>query len=467
MLGRTRHVHFVGIGGVGMSGIAELLANLGYVVSGSDINRSELTEHLVVSCGVVVYEGHATDNVVGADVVVFSSAVKATNLEILEAKRLGIPVVLRAEILAELMRFKFSIGVAGAHGKTTTTSMIALVLDRAGLDPTAVIGGRLSAFGGNARLGSGKYMVAEADESDRSFLLLWPSIAVITNIDQEHIESYGSFAKLQQAFVDFANKVPFYGAVVACADDAELMGLAKSMRRRVVSYGLSSNEADFMAMNSETISFGVRCLVKKRRRAGDRITLGELQLPIPGLHNLRNALAAVAVADEIGIDFSTTAKALAEFHGVDRRFQRYDEQGSITIIDDYGHHPTELAAVLETARSVFARRLVVVFQPHRFTRTHQLIDQFGPALVDADEIILTDIYPAGEEPIPGVTIDLLANSLRRDGLRVKIARELDEVVPMVLDIAQPGDVVMTLGAGSISRVPARLIEALRKEERLH
>ncbi len=467
MLGRTRHVHFVGIGGVGMSGIAELLANLGYVVSGSDINRSELTEHLVVSCGVVVHEGHATDNVVGADVVVFSSAVKATNLEILEAKRLGIPVVSRAAILAELMRLKFSIGVAGAHGKTTTTSMIALVLDRAGLDPTAVIGGRLSAFGGNARLGSGKYMVAEADESDRSFLLLWPSIAVITNIDQEHMESYGSFAELQQAFVDFANKVPFYGAVVACADDAGLMGLTKSMRCRVVSYGLSSNEADFMAMNSETRSFGMRCLVKKRRRAGDQITLGELQLPIPGLHNLRNALAAVAVADEIGIDFPTTAKALAEFHGVDRRFQRYDEQGSITIIDDYGHHPTELSAVLETARSVFARRLVVVFQPHRFTRTHQLIDQFGPALVDADEIILTDIYPAGEEPIPGVTIDLLANSLRRDGLRVKIARELDEVVPMVLDIAQPGDVVMTLGAGSISRIPARLIEALRKEERLH
>lgn len=467
MLGRTRHVHFVGIGGVGMSGIAEVLANLGYVVSGSDINRSELTEHLVVSCGVVFHEGHAADNVVGSDVVVFSSAVKATNLEILEAKRLGIPVVPRAEILAELMRLKFSIGVAGAHGKTTTTSMIALVLDRAGLDPTAVIGGRLSVFGGNARLGSGKYMVAEADESDRSFLLLWPSIAVITNIDQEHMERYGSFAELQQAFVDFANKVPFYGAVVACADDAGLMGLAKNMRRRVVSYGLSSNEADFMAINSETISFGVRCLVQKRRRGGNQITLGELQLPIPGLHNLRNALAAVAVADEIGIDFSTTAKALAEFYGVDRRFQRYDEQGSITIIDDYGHHPTELSAVLETARSVFARRLVVVFQPHRFTRTHQLIDQFGPALVNADEIILTDIYPAGEEPIPGVTIDLLANSLRRDGLRVKIARELDEIVPMVLDIAQPGDVVMTLGAGSISRVPARLIEALKKEKRLH
>ena len=467
MLGRTRHVHFVGIGGVGMSGIAELLANLGYVVSGSDINRSELTEHLVVSCGVIVHEGHAADNVVGADVVVFSSAVKATNLEILEAKRLEIPVVPRAEILAELMRLKFSIGVAGTHGKTTTTSMIALVLDRAGLDPTAVIGGRLSAFGGNTRLGSGKYMVAEADESDRSFLLLWPSIAVITNIDHEHLERYGSFTELQQAFVDFANKVPFYGAVVVCADDAGLMGLAKSMRRRVVSYGLSSNEANFLAINSETISFGMRCLVQKRRRAGDQITLGELQLPVPGLHNLRNALATVAVADEIGIDFSTTAEALAEFHGVDRRFQRYDEQGSITIIDDYGHHPTELSAVLETARSVFARRLVVVFQPHRFTRTHQLIDQFGPALANADEIILTDIYPAGEDPIPGVTIDLLANSLRRDGLRVKIARELDEVVPMVLDIAQPGDVVMTLGAGSISRVPARLIEALRKEERLH
>lgn len=467
MLGRTRHVHFVGIGGVGMSGIAEVLANLGYVVSGSDINRSELTEHLVSSCGVVVHEGHAANNVVGADVVVFSSAVKTTNLEILEAKRLGIPVVPRAEILAELMRLKFSIGVAGAHGKTTTTSMIALVLDRAGLDPTAVIGGRLSAFGGNTRLGSGKYMVAEADESDRSFLLLWPSIAVITNIDQEHMERYGSFTELQQAFVDFANKVPFYGAVVACADDAELMGLVKSMRRRVVSYGLSSNEADFMATDSEAISFGVRCLVQKRRHTGNQVTLGELQLPIPGLHNLRNALAAVAVADEIGIDFSTTAEALAEFDGVDRRFQRYDEQGSITIVDDYGHHPTELSAVLETARSVFARRLVVVFQPHRFTRTHQLIDRFGPALVNADEIILTDIYPAGEDPIPGVTIDLLANSLRRDGLRVKIARELDEVVPMVLDIAQPGDVVMTLGAGSISRVPARLIEALRKEERLH
>ena len=460
-----------------MSGIAELLANLEFEVSGSDAKRSDATRRLEEKFGVKVHEGHSAAHVGDAEVVVFSSAVRPSNPEILEASRRGIPVIPRAEMLAELMRLRFSIAVAGSHGKTTTTSMIAVVLERAGADPTAVIGGRLSAFGSNARLGRSEYLVAEADESDRSFLMLWPTIAVLTNIDHEHMDSYGSFADLQQAFVEFANKVPFYGSVIACADDAGLAAVLPRVNRRVVTYGLhdaagpAANAArrassDTQAgpyvhgVDVELGAFGGRCVVY---RGGDenRARLGTLQLSIPGRHNLQDALAAVAVADRLGIDFKDVASALADFHGAERRFERHGEADGVLVVDDYGHHPTEIAAVLAAARATLARRLVVAFQPHRYTRTQQLMGAFGPALREADEIVLTDIYAASEDPIPGVTIEALADAVRSgSGRPVHVVKRLDDVIPAILEIARPGDAVITLGAGSIGTLPARLVDAL-------
>ncbi|MGH9254842.1 MAG: UDP-N-acetylmuramate--L-alanine ligase [Vicinamibacterales bacterium] len=464
MLGKTRRIHFVGIGGIGMSGIAELLANLGYGVTGSDVKRSDVTARLQRSLGVAVYEGHAAENVGNADVVVVSSAVRPGNPEVVEAGRRGIPVVPRAEMLAELMRMRFSIAVAGAHGKTTTTSMIAFVLDRGGLDPDALIGGRLRAFGSNARLGRGEYMVAEADESDRSFLMLWPSIAVITNIDREHMDSYGSFADLQQAFTDFANKVPFYGAVIACADDPNLAPVLPRVTRRLVTYGLDSPSAHFAGTNVELGPFGGRCVVCRRRdNATER--LGVLDLTLPGRHNLQNAMAAVAVASHVGLAFDAIAGALRAFEGAERRFERHGEAGGVLVVDDYAHHPTEIAAVLAAARISLGRRLIVAFQPHRYTRTQQLMDEFGPALKQADEIVLTDIYAASEDPIAGVTVEALADAIRRGAARpVRIARGLDDVVSEVLKVAKAGDAVITLGAGSIGVLPKRLIEALGRRE---
>jgi len=472
VLGGTRRIHFVGIGGIGMSGIAELLANLGFEVSGSDLKRSATAARLTEKFGVKVHEGHRAENVGEAQVVVFSSAVRPSNPEIVEALRRGIPVIPRAEMLAELMRLRFSIAVAGSHGKTTTTSMIAVVLERAGVDPTAVIGGRLSAFGSNARLGRGEYLVAEADESDRSFLLLYPTIAVVTNIDREHMESYGSFADLQQAFVDFANKVPFYGSVVACADDEATAAILPRINRPLLTYGLEGRErreglegerrkgVHVGASDIEIGAFGGRCVVYVSDHAS-RGRLGELRLAIPGRHNLQNALAAVAVADRLGIPFSEVASALADFHGAERRFERHGEAGGVLVVDDYGHHPTEIAAVLAAARTL-GRRLVVAFQPHRFTRTQQLLDAFGPALRDADEIVLTDIYAASEEPIAGVTIEALADAVRNgSGRPVHVAKHLDAVIPELLRIVRPGDAVLTLGAGSIGSLPPRLIEALQ------
>jgi UDP-N-acetylmuramate--alanine ligase len=470
VLGTTRRVHFVGIGGIGMSGIAELLANLGYVVSGSDAKRSEVTARLESACGVTVFEGHAAGNVGDADVVVFSSAVKRTNPEIAEALRRGIPVIPRAEMLAELMRLRFSIAVAGSHGKTTTTSMIALVLERAGLDPTAVIGGRLSAFGSNARLGQGTYMVAEADESDRSFLMLLPSIAVMTNIDHEHMDTYGSFEELQRAFVDFANKVPFYGSVVACVDDPHVRAVCPSITRRVVTYGLDEPPAPVEppmigGRGVELGSFGGRCTVY-RRAAGGETVLGALQLAVPGRHNLQNALAAVAVATELGIDFAGVTDTLREFHGAERRFERVGEADGVLVVDDYGHHPTEIAAVLAAARVTLGRRLLVAFQPHRYTRTERLMHEFGPAFADADEVVLTDIYAASEEPIAGVTVEALAESVARaSGRPVRIVKSIDRLATELAAAARPGDAVLTLGAGSIAAVPTRLLAALREREK--
>jgi len=460
-------VHFVGVGGIGMSGIAELLANLGYVVSGSDAKRSEVTARLESACGVTVFEGHSAGNVGDADVVVYSSAVKRTNPEIAEALRRGIPVIPRAEMLAELMRLRFSIAVAGSHGKTTTTSMIALVLERGGLDPTAVIGGRLSAFGSNARLGQGTYMVAEADESDRSFLMLLPSIAVMTNIDHEHMDTYGSFEELQRAFVDFANKVPFYGSVVACVDDPHVRAVCPSITRRVVTYGLEEN-ADAPMIGGRGVelgSFGGRCTVYRRDGGGETV-LGTLQLSVPGRHNLQNALAAVAVAGELGLDFAGVADTLREFHGAERRFERVGEADGVLVVDDYGHHPTEIAAVLAAARVTLGRRLLVAFQPHRYTRTERLMHDFGPAFADADEVVLTDIYAASEEPIAGVTVEALAASVTRgSGRPVRIVKAIDRLAGELAAAARPGDAVLTLGAGSIAAVPKRLLAVLQAREK--
>jgi UDP-N-acetylmuramate--alanine ligase len=459
VLGKTRRVHFIGIGGIGMSGIAELLANLGYVVSGSDEKRSAVTERLA-TMGIRVAYGHDAAHVGDADVVVVSTAVRPSNEEVREAARRQIPVIPRAEMLAELMRLRFSIAVAGSHGKTTTTSMIALVLERAGLDPTAVIGGRLSAFGSNARLGRGELMVAEADESDRSFLKLFPTIAVMTNIDHEHLENYGGFGDLQQAFIDFANKVPFYGGVVACVDDPNLAAAVPRMTRRVTTYGLDA-DADVSATDIVLGPLDVRASVVRRSAGGGRV-LGPVTLNVPGRHNLQNALAAVAVGLELGLPFERVTAGLAEFRGVERRFEVRGEPNGILVVDDYGHHPTEIAAVLAAARSL-GRRIVVAFQPHRYTRTAAQLHAFGPALAGADHIVLTDIYSAGEDPIEGVTIDALAEAVRRDaGRPVDIARRIEDVTPLLVKLARPGDVVLTLGAGSIGSVAATLIDVLEK-----
>jgi UDP-N-acetylmuramate--alanine ligase len=365
VLGRTRHVHFVGIGGIGMSGIAELLANLGYAVSGSDARRSDVTDRLG-TLGVRIEIGHDARHVGPADVVVVSSAIASGNVEVAEARARHVPVIPRAEMLAELMRLKFGIAVAGAHGKTTTTSMVALMLERAGLDPTAVIGGRLSAFGSNARLGRGKYMVVEADESDRSFLKLSPTIAVVTNIDHEHMEAYGSFDRLVDAFVDFADRVPFYGAVVACLDEAPVAAaMLPRLARRTITYGFAEG-ADVRGERPVTDGESGRCHVRVAARAGQSAAAGELAIGVPGRHNLQNALAATAVGLELGVPFDRILQALGEFKGAERRYQRRGIAGGVTVVDDYGHHPTEIAAVLRAARDGRPSRLIAVFQPHRF-----------------------------------------------------------------------------------------------------
>jgi UDP-N-acetylmuramate--alanine ligase len=480
VLGKTRHVHFVGIGGIGMSGIAELLANLGYVVSGSDAKGSTVTDRLR-TLGIRVDVGHDAAHVGDADVVVISSAVRPANPEVVEAARRQVPVIPRAEMLAELMRLRFSIAVAGAHGKTTTTSMIALVLERAGLDPTAVIGGRLRAFGSNARLGQGEFMVAEADESDRSFLKLFPTIAVITNIDHEHLENYGGFEDLQQAFVDFANKTPFYGGVVACLDDPNLAAVLPRMTRRVTTYGLDSPAADVIGTDVALGPMSVTARVKRRNRQkhasqsgisaasasateprvrDEFVTLGTMTLAVPGRHNLLNALAAIAVGLELDLSFERIASGLKDFRGAERRFDVRGEPRGILVVDDYGHHPTEIAAVLAAARTL-GRRIVVAFQPHRYSRTASLIESFGPALNGADHIVLTDIYSAGEEPIPGVTLETLAAAIRRSvAAPLDLVPRLDDVIGAIVRVAKPGDLVITLGAGSIGNVPDRLIPAL-------
>jgi UDP-N-acetylmuramate--alanine ligase len=442
-----------------MSGIAELLANLGYEVSGSDEKSTDITTRLE-SLGVRVAMGHNGSNVGAVDVVVTSSAIGVANPEVLAARGKHIPVIPRGEMLAELMRLRYGIAIAGAHGKTTTTSMVALVLERAGLDPTAVIGGRLSAFGSNARLGGGDYMVVEADESDRSFLKLSPSIAVITNIDREHMESYGTWDNLQHAFADFANKVPFYGAVIACADDRPVRELLPALTRRVITYGFA--DADVIGVDLQLEAFGSTCSVRVKREAGSLETAGAMRLRVPGRHNAVNALGAMAVGLEVGIPFAKIAAALEEFRGAERRFQTRGEVDGILVVDDYGHHPTEIAAVLAAAKAGINRRVVAVFQPHRYSRTQQLMNEFGGAFADADEIVLTDIYAAGERPIEGITVEALAAAVRgATRAPLHVVKSLDAVAPAVAQLARRGDLVITLGAGSIGAVGDRILEALR------
>jgi UDP-N-acetylmuramate--alanine ligase len=444
-----------------MSGIAELLANLGYEVSGSDAKASDITARLA-GLGVRVATGHDAAHVGNADVVVTSSAIHGGNAEVDEARRRSIPVIPRAEMLAELMRLRYGIAIAGAHGKTTTTSMVALVLERAGLDPTAVIGGRLSAFGSNARLGSGDYMVVEADESDRSFLKLSPAIAVITNIDHEHMESYGSWDALQQAFVDFANKVPFYGTVVACVDDEPVRALVPKMTRRVITYGFEGSGATVTGHGMTAEPFGSNCRVVHTVKDGQPAELGTLRLRVPGRHNLLNALGAVAVGIEVGIPFAKIASGFHDFQGAERRFQLRGETGGVMVVDDYGHHPTEIAAVISAARAGLDRRVVVVFQPHRYTRTRDLLPQFGSALGAADEIVLTDVYAAGEAPIPGATAEAVEAEVRKTGKPVSLVKALHDIPAAVKRIARPNDLVITLGAGSIGTMPDAILEALRR-----
>jgi UDP-N-acetylmuramate--alanine ligase len=448
-------VHFVGIGGIGMSGIAELLLNLGYRVSGSDLKESEITRRLASLGGQVVI-GHSSDNVApDVDVVVTSSAVKKGNPEVTVAKERGIPVIPRAEMLAELMRLKEGVAIAGSHGKTTTTSLIATVLAHARLDPTAVVGGKLNALGSNAKLGKGQLMVVEADESDGSFLRLSPAIAVITNVDPEHLDYYGTVEALQQAFVDFADRVPFYGLAVLCVDHPVVQHLIPRIGKRHTTYGLSP-QAEWRADDIRHGPFQSKFLVSYKGKQQ-----GEVTLHMVGAHNVLNALACCAVAHELGISFKLTAEALKEFAGVQRRFTVRGEAKGITVVDDYGHHPAEIRATLAGARASFPhRRIVCAFQPHRYTRTRDLLGEFATAFNNADSLILTDIYPAGEEAIPGVSGAKLYEAVRACGHRDASFVERGELAKKLRQKAREGDLVITLGAGDITHVGEELLGLL-------
>ncbi len=458
MLGKIRRIHFVGIGGIGMSGIAEVLLNLGFAVSGSDLKATPVTERLS-KLGARVSEGHAARNLLDAEVVVVSSAVPSDNPEVEEAHRLQIPVIPRAEMLAELMRLKFCVAVAGAHGKTTVTSMIAVILTQAGLDPTAVIGGRLDVFASSARLGKGELMVVEADESDRSFLYLLPSIAVITNIDREHLDHYRDLDEITSAFLAFANKVPFYGAVVTCSDapwGERFKDLLPHIRRRVVTYGLESG-ADVRGSSLQLQPHGSSFEVD----AGEK-HLGSFNLNVPGRHNAQNALAAVAVGLELGLSPEQIREGLTCFRGADRRFQVKMEFEGITIVDDYGHHPAEISATLEAARLWGSKRVIAIFQPHRYTRTQFLMDDFAQCFKAADRVYVLDIYPASEKPIPGVTAERLVERMAELGNHhAEYAPSERAVIDGVLGDLQRGDLILTVGAGSVWKIGDALAVAIR------
>ncbi len=461
LMSTFRRVHFIGIGGVGMSGIAEVLHNLGYAVSGSDRSLSAIAQRLQ-QLGIAVHVGHAAAHIGDADVVVTSSAIRADNPELLAARAARVPVIPRAEMLGELMRFRRGIAIAGTHGKTTTTSLTASVLAEAGYDPTFVIGGQLNAAGANARLGTGQYLVAEADESDGSFLLLSPVVAVVTNIDADHLENYGGdFAQLKKAFSDFLHRLPFYGLAVLCVDDAEVAALAKSTSRRVMTYGIDTADADVRALNLRQYGFAMHFDLQLPGRAG----VLPVKLSLPGRHNVLNALAALTIGWQLGVEAAAMVHALEHFQGVGRRFHARGEialeQGSALLVDDYGHHPRELAAVFEAARGGWPqRRLVVCFQPHRYSRTRDLLDDFANVLAEADVLVLTEIYAAGETPISGADGRALARAVRARGkvdpVFIEHPRDFKDTLPTLL---RDGDLLLLLGAGDIGTAALELAQA--------
>jgi UDP-N-acetylmuramate--alanine ligase len=468
LFAKIQRIHFVGIGGIGMSGIAEVLLNLGYKISGSDLRDSAVTQRLA-ALGAVIFEGHAAANIAGADVVVTSSAISVDNPEVAEARRVHVPVIQRAEMLAELMRLKYGIAIAGMHGKTTTTSMVAAVLAAGGLDPTVVVGGRVDAMGSNARLGKSQYLVAEADESDRSFLKLSPILSVVTNIDREHMDCYRDMRDVRRTFLEFMERVPFYGVVVGCNDDAVLRRLLAHVHRRVTTYGTRPG-SDFLIRMGAPVGSS---LMGSALAEGDhgplvrfQVTykekdLGEFTLHVPGVHNVLNATAAIAVGTALDIPAEQIRSALDGFRGVDRRFQLKGAAAGVSVIDDYGHHPTEIRATLAAARQCGFRRVHVIFQPHRFTRTRDLMDEFATAFADADTLCLLDIYPASEKPIAGITAEALAGRIAGAGkLGIAYASSFSDAVGTVAALAQPGDMVLTLGAGSVSQLGAMLLQKL-------
>jgi UDP-N-acetylmuramate--alanine ligase len=461
---KVKNIHFVGIGGSGMSGIAEVLLNLGYTVSGSDLANNAASRRLA-ELGAHIFIGHSPEHVQGADAIVTSTAVKPDNPEVIAARARHIPIVPRAVMLAELMRLKSGIAIAGTHGKTTTTSLVASVLAQGGLDPTFVIGGRLNSAGANAKLGAGDFIVAEADESDASFLNLSPTIEVITNIDADHMETYEhSFAKLKQAFIEFTQRLPFYGVAILCVDDANVREIMPFISKMIVTYGFHE-EADVRAVNAKAVNGHMEFTVIQKDYPDLHVHLNQ-----PGMHNVQNACAAIAIAREVGVDDADTQKALMEFTGVGRRFTRYGElalpaaQGQFALVDDYGHHPVETAATIAAARGAFpGRRLVLAFQPHRYTRTRDLFEDFVKVLSSVDVLLLADVYPAGEQPIPAADGRSLAHALRVVGKTELIFVEnIADMAESVLQAARAGDVVMTMGAGSISNVPAQLQEMTAK-----
>jgi len=455
----SQRIHFIGIGGIGMSGIAEILLTMGYAVSGSDLKRSPVTERLA-SLGARIFEGHAAANATACDVVVTSSAVSPANPEVLEARSRKVPVIPRAEMLAELMRLKYGIAVAGMHGKTTTTSMVAAVLGGGGLDPTIVVGGRVDALGSNARLGNSQYLVAEADESDRSFLKLSPVLAVVTNLDREHMDCYRDLADIETAFIEFMDGVPFYGATTACLDNPLLAAILPRVRRKVYTYG-----------EHEVADFRLRILPKQPHCHSSfevtygGIAMGPFSLHVPGKHNVLNATAAVAIGVQLGVAPEQIAAGLETFRGVDRRFQIKGTVNGVTVVDDYGHHPTEILATLRAARDCGYSRVHLLFQPHRYTRTRDLLAEFATAFGDADTVQVLDIYAASEEPIPGITGASLAETIQQSHSgKVAYAASIPLAVAALAAEARPGDVVVTLGAGSVSHAAPLLLESLKHRQ---
>lgn len=455
MFRKTQNIHFVGIGGIGMSGIAEVLINLGYNISGSDAFSSDITDSLV-KAGAKIYEGHNASHTDGADVVVISSAISQDNVEIKRAREKYIPVIPRAEMLAELMRLKHGIAIAGTHGKTTTTSMIATVLAYGGLDPTVVIGGKLNSLGSGAKLGEGELLVAEADESDGSFLKLSPTITVVTTIDEEHMDFYKNMDNLLDSFLAFINKVPFYGVSILCLDQPYIQSMIPGVNKRYITYGLKT-QADYTAMNIKTSGLQTSFSVYSRHKR-----LGDILINMPGIHNVLNSLASVAVGLELDIKFETIRTGLENFSGVQRRFQIVGEKNKVTIVDDYAHHPVEIKYAIEAARDVWEkRRIFVVFQPHRYTRTQNLMEKFFTIFYDADVLVITDIYPAGEQPIKGVNAELIYNGIKRHGHRhIHYIKDKREIVQFLSDEASADDVIMTLGAGDIWKVGRDMLERL-------